>query len=86
MITVYDWTLPSPSLPLSPPTPLFQKLPSVSVLGVKRSNIITIALSSLPPPHLLPPAIYTMDCSVLDREDVQVESPLQTTIMTHCIF
>ncbi|XP_042185424.1 FH1/FH2 domain-containing protein 1 isoform X4 [Oncorhynchus tshawytscha] len=48
-----------------------QKLPSVSVLGVKRSNIITIALSSLPPPRLLPPAIYTMDCSVLDREDVQ---------------
>uniref|UniRef100_A0AAY4DSE9 FH2 domain-containing protein n=1 Tax=Denticeps clupeoides TaxID=299321 RepID=A0AAY4DSE9_9TELE len=43
----------------------------VSVLGVKRSNIITIALSSLPPPHLLPPAVYSMDCSVLDREDVQ---------------
>ncbi|XP_053475508.1 FH1/FH2 domain-containing protein 1 isoform X2 [Ictalurus furcatus] len=43
----------------------------VSVLGVKRSNIITIALSSLPPPHLLPPAIYNMDSSVLDREDVQ---------------
>ncbi|KAK6291871.1 FH1/FH2 domain-containing protein 1 [Coregonus clupeaformis] len=49
----------------------WQKQPSVSVLGVKRSNIITIALSSLPPPRLLPPAIYTMDCSVLDREDVQ---------------
>ncbi|XP_064787399.1 FH1/FH2 domain-containing protein 1-like isoform X2 [Oncorhynchus masou masou] len=48
-----------------------RQLPSVSVLGVKRSNIITIALSSLPPPRLLPPAIYTMDCSVLDREDVQ---------------
>ncbi|KAI5624631.1 FH1/FH2 domain-containing protein 1 isoform X5 [Silurus asotus] len=43
----------------------------LSVLGVKRSNIITIALSSLPPPHLLPPAIYSMDSSVLDREDVQ---------------
>ncbi|GAA6066332.1 FH1/FH2 domain-containing protein 1 [Tachysurus ichikawai] len=43
----------------------------VSVLGVKRSNIITITLSSLPPPHLLPPAIYSMDSSVLDREDVQ---------------
>ncbi|KAL0970093.1 hypothetical protein UPYG_G00237060 [Umbra pygmaea] len=49
----------------------WRKDPSVSVLGVKRSNIITIALSSLPPPHLLPPAIYTMDCSVLDRDDVQ---------------
>ncbi|XP_063042597.1 FH1/FH2 domain-containing protein 1 [Engraulis encrasicolus] len=48
-----------------------QKQPCVSVLGVKRSNIITIALSSLPPPHLLPPAIYSMDCCVLDREDVQ---------------
>ncbi|XP_036439205.1 FH1/FH2 domain-containing protein 1 isoform X1 [Colossoma macropomum] len=48
-----------------------QKQPCVSVLGVKRSNIITIALSSLPPPHLLPPAIYSMDSSVLDREDVQ---------------
>ncbi|XP_066517076.1 FH1/FH2 domain-containing protein 1 [Hoplias malabaricus] len=47
------------------------KQPCVSVLGVKRSNIITIALSSLPPPHLLPPAIYSMDSSVLDREDVQ---------------
>ncbi|XP_060772902.1 FH1/FH2 domain-containing protein 1 isoform X1 [Neoarius graeffei] len=43
----------------------------VSVLSVKRSNIITIALSSLPPHHLLPPAIYSMDSSVLDREDVQ---------------
>ncbi|KAL7841873.1 hypothetical protein SRHO_G00255640 [Serrasalmus rhombeus] len=48
-----------------------QKQPRVSVLGVKRSNIVTIALSSLPPPHLLPPAIYSMDSSVLDREDVQ---------------
>ncbi|XP_029382218.1 FH1/FH2 domain-containing protein 1 [Echeneis naucrates] len=48
-----------------------QKQPSVSVLGMKRSNIITIALSSLPPPRLLPPAIYSMDGSVLDREDIQ---------------
>ncbi|KAI9522147.1 hypothetical protein NQZ68_038783 [Dissostichus eleginoides] len=48
-----------------------QKQPSVSVLGMKRSNIITIALSSLPPPRLLPPAIYSMDSSVLDRDDVQ---------------
>ncbi|XP_076867928.1 FH1/FH2 domain-containing protein 1 [Brachyhypopomus gauderio] len=48
-----------------------QKQPCVSVLGVKRSNIITIALSSLPPPHLLPPAIISMDSTVLDREDVQ---------------
>lgn len=48
------------------------KQPSVSVLGMKRSNIITIALSSLPAPRLLPPAIYAMDSSVLDREDVQV--------------
>lgn len=38
---------------------------------MKRSNIITIALSSLPPPRLLPPTIYSMDSSVLDREDVQ---------------
>lgn len=50
-----------------------QKQPAVSVLGMKRSNIITIALSSLPPPRLLPPAIYSMDSSVLDREDVQVQ-------------
>ncbi|XP_030635267.1 FH1/FH2 domain-containing protein 1 [Chanos chanos] len=48
-----------------------KKKPCVSVLGMKRSNIITIALSSLPPPHLLPPAVYSMDCCVLDREDVQ---------------
>lgn len=53
---------------------LTQKQPSVSVLGMKRSNIITIALSSLPPPRLLPPAIYSMDSSVLDRDDVQVYS------------
>lgn len=59
------------SLLMFPPAPL-QKQPCVSVLGMKRSNIITIALSSLPPPHLLPPAIYSMDCCVLDREDVQV--------------
>lgn len=43
----------------------------VSVLSIKRSNIVTIALSSLPPPHLLPPAIYSMDDSVLDRDHVQ---------------
>lgn len=43
----------------------------ISVLTVKRSNIITITLSSLPPPHLLPPAILSMDCCVLDREDLQ---------------
>lgn len=48
-----------------------QKQQTVSVLGMKRSNIITIALSCLPPPRLLPPAIYSMDSSVLDREDVQ---------------
>ncbi|XP_054914624.1 FH1/FH2 domain-containing protein 1 [Poeciliopsis prolifica] len=48
-----------------------QKQSSISVLGMKRSNIITIALSSLPPPRLLPPAIYSMDSSVLDREDIQ---------------
>ncbi|XP_013883774.1 FH1/FH2 domain-containing protein 1 [Austrofundulus limnaeus] len=48
-----------------------QKQTCISVLGMKRSNIITIALSSLPPPRLLPPAIYSMDSSVLDREDVQ---------------
>lgn len=52
---------------------LSQKQQSVSVLGMKRSNIITIALSSLPPPRLLPPTIYSMDSSVLDREDVQVQ-------------
>lgn len=51
---------------------VYQNQMCVSVLSVKRSNIITIALSSLPPPHLLPPAIYSMDSSVLDREDVQV--------------
>ncbi|KAG7462151.1 hypothetical protein MATL_G00199900 [Megalops atlanticus] len=48
-----------------------KKQQSISVLGVKRSNIVTIALRSLPPPHLLPPAILSMDCSVLDREDLQ---------------
>lgn len=39
---------------------------------MKRSHIITITLSSLPPPHLLPPAIYSMDTTVLEREDLQV--------------
>uniref|UniRef100_A0A8C7J0F4 FH2 domain-containing protein n=1 Tax=Oncorhynchus kisutch TaxID=8019 RepID=A0A8C7J0F4_ONCKI len=58
-----------------------RQLPSVSVLGVKRSNIITIALSSLPPPRLLPPAIYTMDCSVLDREDSLVPSEEELSLI-----
>lgn len=40
---------------------------------MKRSNIITIALSRLPPDRHLPPAIYSMDSSVLDREDIQVQ-------------
>lgn len=39
---------------------------------MKRSHIITITLSSLPSPHLLPSAIYSMDTTVLDREDLQV--------------
>ncbi|KAJ8261557.1 hypothetical protein GJAV_G00155690 [Gymnothorax javanicus] len=43
----------------------------ITVLTVKRSNIITITLSSLPPPRLLPAAILSMDCSVLEREDLQ---------------
>ncbi|XP_023695284.1 FH1/FH2 domain-containing protein 1 isoform X1 [Paramormyrops kingsleyae] len=54
-----------------------QKQKCITVLGVKRSNIITIALSSLAPPRLLPPAIMSMDCCVLDREDLQ---KLQTLI------
>ncbi|XP_077598343.1 FH1/FH2 domain-containing protein 1 [Stigmatopora nigra] len=48
-----------------------RKQMSVSVLGLKRSNNITITLNRLPPTHLLPPAIYSMDASVLDREDLQ---------------
>lgn len=60
-----------------------QKQQSVSVLGMKRSNIITIALSRLPPPRLLPPAIYSMDSSVLDREDVQVRSRPRDMLFQH---
>ncbi|XP_077357432.1 FH1/FH2 domain-containing protein 1 [Festucalex cinctus] len=56
-----------------------RKQASVSVLGMKRSNNVTITLSGLPPPHLLPPAIYSMDGSVLDREDIQ---RIQTLIPT----
>ncbi|KAM9335976.1 FH1/FH2 domain-containing protein 1 [Symphorus nematophorus] len=63
-----------------------QKQPSVSVLGMKRSNIITIALSSLPPPRLLPPAIYSMDSSVLDREDVQRLQALIPTEEELCLI
>ncbi|XP_026208207.1 FH1/FH2 domain-containing protein 1 [Anabas testudineus] len=63
-----------------------QKQPSVTVLGVKRSNIITIALSSLPPPRLLPPAIYNMDSSVLDREDVQRVQALIPTEEELCLI
>uniref|UniRef100_UPI0037E7E696 FH1/FH2 domain-containing protein 1 n=1 Tax=Semicossyphus pulcher TaxID=241346 RepID=UPI0037E7E696 len=63
-----------------------QKQASVSVLGMKRSNIITIALSSLPPPRLLPPAIYSMDSSVLDREDVQRLQALNPTEEELCLI
>ncbi|XP_045921658.1 FH1/FH2 domain-containing protein 1 [Micropterus dolomieu] len=63
-----------------------QKQPLVSVLGMKRSNIITIALSSLPPPRLLPPAIYSMDSSVLDREDVQRLKALMPTEEELCLI
>lgn len=63
-----------------------QKQPSVSVLGMKRSNIITIALSSLPPPRLLPPAIYSMDSTVLDREDVQRLQALIPTEEELCLI
>lgn len=63
-----------------------QKQPSVSVLGMKRSNIITIALSSLPPPRLLPPAIYSMDSSVLDREDIQRLQELIPTEEELCLI
>ncbi|XP_067436932.1 FH1/FH2 domain-containing protein 1 isoform X2 [Thunnus thynnus] len=63
-----------------------KKQPSVSVLGMKRSNIITIALSSLPPPRLLPRAIYSMDSSVLDREDVQRLQALTPTEEELCLI
>ncbi|MEQ2290681.1 hypothetical protein AMECASPLE_005641 [Ameca splendens] len=63
-----------------------QKQSSVSVLGMKRSNIITIALSSLPPPRLLPPAIYSMDSSVLDREDIQRLQALIPTEEELCLI
>ncbi|KAM9836382.1 FH1/FH2 domain-containing protein 1 isoform 3-T3 [Aulostomus maculatus] len=53
---------------------------------MKRSNIITIALSSLPPPRLLPPAIYSMDGSVLDREDVQRLQALTPTEEELCLI
>ncbi|XP_035530855.1 FH1/FH2 domain-containing protein 1 isoform X2 [Morone saxatilis] len=53
---------------------------------MKRSNIITIALSSLPPPRLLPPAIYSMDSSVLDREDVQRLQALVPTEEELCLI
>uniref|UniRef100_I3JM19 FH2 domain-containing protein n=1 Tax=Oreochromis niloticus TaxID=8128 RepID=I3JM19_ORENI len=60
--------------------------PSISVLGVKRSNIITIALSSLPPPRLLPPAIYSMDSCVLEREDIQRLQALIPTEEELCLI
>uniref|UniRef100_A0A3Q0QQG7 FH2 domain-containing protein n=1 Tax=Amphilophus citrinellus TaxID=61819 RepID=A0A3Q0QQG7_AMPCI len=60
--------------------------PSVSVLGMKRSNIITIALSSLPPPRLLPPAIYSMDSCVLEREDIQRLQALIPTEEELCLI
>lgn len=63
---------------------LTQKQQSVSVLQMKRSNIITIALSRLPPPRHLPPAIYSMDSSVLDREDVQVQQLHFTMVISVC--
>lgn len=63
-----------------------QKPSSISVLGMKRSNIITIALSSLPPPRLLPPAIYSMDSSVLDREDIQRLQALIPTEEELCLI
>lgn len=51
---------------------------------MKRSNIITIALSRLPPPRHLPPAIYSMDSSVLDREDIQVQPPHFIILVSVC--
>ncbi|KAM7366444.1 hypothetical protein PAMP_015882 [Pampus punctatissimus] len=63
-----------------------RKQTSVSVLGMKRSNIITITLSSLPPPRLLPRAIYSMDSSVLDREDVQRLQALTPTEEELCLI
>uniref|UniRef100_A0A3P9NPX2 FH1/FH2 domain-containing protein 1-like n=1 Tax=Poecilia reticulata TaxID=8081 RepID=A0A3P9NPX2_POERE len=68
------------------PVSLQQKQSSISVLGMKRSNIITIALSSLPPPRLLPPAIYSMDSSVLDREDIQRLEALIPTEEELCLI
>ncbi|TKS93143.1 FH1/FH2 domain-containing protein 1 [Collichthys lucidus] len=53
---------------------------------MKRSNIVTIALSSLPPPRLLPPAIYSMDSSVLDREDIQHLQALTPTEEELCLI
>ncbi|XP_049923749.1 FH1/FH2 domain-containing protein 1 [Epinephelus moara] len=43
-------------------------------------------MSSLPPPRLLPPAIYSMDSSVLDREDVQRLQSLMPTEEELCLI
>uniref|UniRef100_H3CPQ1 FH2 domain-containing protein n=1 Tax=Tetraodon nigroviridis TaxID=99883 RepID=H3CPQ1_TETNG len=63
-----------------------KKPSSVSVLGMKRSHIITITLSSLPPAHLLPPAIYSMDTTVLDREDLQRLQVIMPTDEELCLI
>ncbi|XP_028649395.2 FH1/FH2 domain-containing protein 3-like [Erpetoichthys calabaricus] len=43
----------------------------LNVLDLRRSNIINIALSSLPAPHIIREAVLKMDECVLDREDIQ---------------
>ncbi|XP_056884321.1 FH1/FH2 domain-containing protein 1 isoform X2 [Takifugu flavidus] len=53
---------------------------------MKRSHIITITLSSLPSPHLLPPAIYSMDTTVLDREDIQRLQVIMPTDEELCLI
>ncbi|XP_077444798.1 FH1/FH2 domain-containing protein 1 isoform X2 [Stigmatopora argus] len=65
---LFEWKANNPTASL---VSGHRKQMSVSVLGMKRSNNITITLNRLPPTHLLPPAIYSMDASVLDREDLQ---------------
>ncbi|XP_051935508.1 FH1/FH2 domain-containing protein 1 [Hippocampus zosterae] len=65
---LFEWKGKNPRLSLASGQ---RKQASVSALAMKRSNNVSITLSALPPLHLLPPAIRSMDGTVLDREDIQ---------------
>ena len=60
----------------------------LAVLDAKRSNVINIGLTVLPPPNTIKAAILKMDSAIMNREGIEVSlafHSIQLLYMTHFV-